>query len=106
MVDSVGTENTFLDSFHMSSPPGFIGVRVIRSLVLCVCFVDRCPFAFFLLAIVLSVLLLWIFTDSDYPTLAVFLENPEWNSYKLNEQQPNALICTTHSILLSSWSIL
>jgi hypothetical protein len=46
--------------------PGFSGVRVTRSFVLCVCFVDRCPFAFFLLAIVLSVLLLWILTDSDY----------------------------------------
>ena len=27
---------------HMSSPPVFNGVRVTRSLVLCVCFVDRC----------------------------------------------------------------
>jgi hypothetical protein len=27
---------------HMSSPPGFSGVRVTRSLVLYVCFVDRC----------------------------------------------------------------
>jgi hypothetical protein len=26
---------------HMSSPTGFSGVRVTRSLVLCVCFVDR-----------------------------------------------------------------
>ena len=38
---------------------GFIGVGVTRSLVLYVCFVDRC------LAIVLSVLLRY--TDSDYP---------------------------------------
>ena len=44
---------------HLSSPPVFSGVRVTRSLVLCVCFVDRC------LSIVLSVLL-W-YTDSDYP---------------------------------------
>ena len=43
--------------------PGFSGVRVNRSLVLCVCFVD--PFVLFLLAIVLSVLLR--FTDSYYP---------------------------------------
>ena len=36
-----------------------------RSLVLCVCFVDRClSFVLFLLAIVLSVLQ---YTDSDYP---------------------------------------
>ena len=35
---------------HLSSPPDFSGVRVTRSLVLCVCFVDRCfsfcPFSF------------------------------------------------------------
>jgi hypothetical protein len=35
---------------HLSSPPVFSGVRVTRSLVLCVCFVDRClsfcPFSF------------------------------------------------------------
>jgi hypothetical protein len=29
---------------HLSSPPVFSGVRVTRSLVLCVCFVDRCLF--------------------------------------------------------------
>ena len=27
---------------HLSSPPDFSGVRVTRSLDLCVCFVDRC----------------------------------------------------------------
>ena len=27
---------------HLSSPPDFSGVRVIQSLVLCVCFVDHC----------------------------------------------------------------
>ena len=27
---------------HLSSPPVFNGLRVTRSLVLCVCFVDRC----------------------------------------------------------------
>ena len=44
----------------------FSGVRVTRSLVLYVCFVDRClSFCTFLLAIVLSVFLR--FTDSDYP---------------------------------------
>ena len=51
---------------HLSSPPVFSGVHVnTRSLILCVCFVDHlCPFVLFLLAIELSVLLL--FTDSDY----------------------------------------
>jgi hypothetical protein len=72
---------------HLSSHLVFSGVRVTRSLVWCVCFVDRClsfcPFSFghcvvcfsliygfwlpfwYILAIVLSVLL-W-YTDSDYP---------------------------------------
>ena len=35
---------------HLSSPPVFSGVRVTRSLVLCICFVDHClsfcPFSF------------------------------------------------------------
>ena len=48
----------------MSSPPVLSGFSVTRSLVSCVCFVDR-PFVIFLLAIVLSVLLR--FTDYDYP---------------------------------------
>jgi hypothetical protein len=51
---------------NMSSHPVLSGVRVTRSLVLCVCFVDRClSFCTFFLAIVLSVLLRY--TDSDYP---------------------------------------
>jgi hypothetical protein len=42
-----------------------VRVRVTRSLVLCVCFVDRClSIVLFLLAIVLSV---FRFTDSNYP---------------------------------------
>jgi hypothetical protein len=32
---------------HLSSPPVFSGARVTRSLVLCVCFVDRCLCFFF-----------------------------------------------------------
>ena len=32
---------------HLNSPPVFSGVRVIRSLVLCLCFVDRCLSFFF-----------------------------------------------------------
>ena len=46
---------------HLSSPPVFSGVRVTRSLVLQIVI---CPFALFLLAIVLSVLR---YSDSDYP---------------------------------------
>jgi hypothetical protein len=41
---------------HLSLSPVISGVRVTRSIVLCVCFVDVvCPFALFLLAIVLYV---------------------------------------------------
>ena len=52
---------------HLSSPPVFSGVRLTRSLVFCVCFVDRClSFCTFpFLAIMLSVHLRY--TDSDYP---------------------------------------
>jgi hypothetical protein len=45
--------------------PIFSGVLVTRSLALCVCFVDRCPYSFGVLAMVLSAGLR--FTDSDYP---------------------------------------
>jgi len=45
---------------HLSSPPIFNGVRVTRSLALCVCFVDRClSFCIFSFGLRL--------TDSDYP---------------------------------------
>ena len=60
---------------HLSSPPVFRGVRVTRSLAVCVCFVDRClSFCTFSLAIVLSVLR---YTDSDYPfgIFKLFLNN-------------------------------
>ena len=51
---------------HPSLLPVISGVRVTRSLVLYVCFVDRClSFCAFVLAIVLSVLLRN--TASDYP---------------------------------------
>ena len=51
---------------HLSSPSVFSGIRVTRSLVLYICFVDRClSFVLLLLAIALSVLLRY--TDSDCP---------------------------------------
>jgi hypothetical protein len=47
--DSSGAGTATLPE-HLSSPSVFSGVRVTRSLVLCVCFVDRClsfcPFSF------------------------------------------------------------
>ena len=39
---SLGEQELLTFSEHLSSSPVFSGVRVTRSLVLCVCFVDRC----------------------------------------------------------------
>ena len=51
---------------HLSSSPVISEIRVARSLVFCVCFVDCClSFCIFLLAIMLSVL--FRFTNYDYP---------------------------------------
>ena len=66
---------------HLSLPPVFSGVRVTRSLVLYVCFVDRClSFLLFLEAIVLSIPLSvhLRYTDSDYPfgIFKLFLSSP------------------------------
>ena len=60
---------------HLSSPPVFSGVRVTRSLVLCVCFVDRCFFLlyFSLLAIVLSVHLRLMDSDFTFGIFKLFL---------------------------------
>ena len=64
---------TAYPSGHLNSPLVFSEVRVTRSVVLCVCFVDRCLSCFFwslhclsfcLLVFALSVLLR--FTDYDY----------------------------------------
>ena len=53
---------------HMNAPRVFGGVRVARSLVLCV--VDRClSFCYFFLAIVFSVL--FRFAASDYPFVSL-----------------------------------
>jgi len=40
----IGVMSISVDILVWSSPPGFNGVRVTRSLVLCVCFEDRCLF--------------------------------------------------------------
>ena len=47
---------------HLGSPPVFSGVRVTRSLVLCVCFVDCCLSSFFWSLCCLSFLDLWLLT--------------------------------------------
>ena len=52
---------------HLSSPPVFSGVRVIRSLVFCVCFVHR-YLSFFTFSFGFSFLLSVLrFTGTDYP---------------------------------------
>ena len=59
---------------HMSFPPVFSGVRVTRSLVLCVCFMDRClSFCSLPLAIVLSVLLQYTDADCSFGIFKFFL---------------------------------
>jgi hypothetical protein len=60
---------------HLSTTPVFSGVHVTRSLVLCICFVNRC-LSFFLLAIVLSGL--HRFTHSDYP-FGIFKLSLSWH---------------------------
>jgi hypothetical protein len=63
-----GAGTAFLSEVHEFTMV-FSGVRVTRSLVLCVMFVDHClSFCIFILAIVLSVLLR--LTDSDYPLVS------------------------------------
>jgi hypothetical protein len=53
---------------HLSSHPVLSGVRVTRSLVLCVCFVDRClSFCTFSLGHCVATSVLIRYMDSDYP---------------------------------------
>ena len=51
-INTTGANSGTGTAYHSGAPefnPGFNGVRVIRSLVLCVCFVDRClSFVYFL----------------------------------------------------------
>jgi hypothetical protein len=55
----------------------YSGIRATRSLVLCVCFIDRClSFCIFLLAIVLSAPLRY--TDSDYTYGKQISQNRQW----------------------------
>jgi hypothetical protein len=70
-INTTGVTNGTGTAYPSGAPefiPGFSGVRVTQSLVLCTCIFCRSLFvllSFFFLAIVLSVLLR--FTDSDYP---------------------------------------
>ena len=51
---------------HLSSPPVFNGIRVTRSSVLCMCFVDRC-LSLYIFSFGHCVSVLFRFTNSDYP---------------------------------------
>ena len=54
--------------------PVFSGIRVIRSLVLCnAVYIVVCPFVFFLLSIVLSVLLRFTYSDYTFGIFKLFL---------------------------------
>jgi len=58
---------------HLSWPPVFSWVRVNRSLVLCVCFVDRC-LSFCTFSIVLSVPLRFtVSSNSSYANMLLFM---------------------------------
>ena len=63
---------------HMSSPSMLSGVRVTRSLVICVCFVDRCLYFWPLCC---------LFTDSDNPPLV--------SSYSSCKVNVTTSLCTT-----------
>ena len=61
---------------HLGSPPVFSGVRVTRSLVLCVCFVDHCfsfcAFTFGHCVVCSSVRILitpLVYSNSSYTTI-------------------------------------
>jgi len=73
---------------HLSSPLVFNGVRVIRSLVLCICFVDRClsicPFSFGHCGLLFQKLVVRIILDIyDFMIILWRLEikdsNTSWN---------------------------
>ena len=65
------------NTLHLSSPSVFSGGPVTRSLVLCICLVDRClsfcPFSLGHCVVCSSIYGFWLslwylrFTDSDYP---------------------------------------
>ena len=72
--ECLGGAGTATHPEHLSSPPLFSGVRVTRSLVLCVCFVDSClSCCLFLLAIVLSVRLRFTYSDYSFGIFKLFL---------------------------------
>ena len=87
---------------HLRSPPVFSEVRVAQSLILCVCFVDRC----LSFCPVLSVLL-W-FTDSDYPFAATpnkqqVVSCGRWWPDKTFSGDP--IECSPFSVEIKTWAM-
>ena len=81
---------------HLNSPPVFSGVRVTRSLVFCVCFVDRflllsfCTFSFVLSS-----------SDSDY-LCGIFKLFHKTKAWKLEDERSSSI---TTILIVCSWFI-
>jgi hypothetical protein len=56
---------------HLSSPPVFSGVRVTRSLVLYVCFVDRCLFFFDIQILIIPL----VSSNSSYCLMSCYIQD-------------------------------
>ena len=96
---------------HLSSPPVFSGVRVTRSLVLCVYFVDHClsfcPFSFghcfvcpsliygFWLLLGIFKLLLFSFTLCSYFSYFLYSRSPHLSRKYLGLSYPQKLLNLT-----------
>ena len=77
---------------QLSSPPGFIGVRVTRSLVLCVCFVFVvCPFS------VWPLCCLFFF---DIPILSTPLVSPNSSYVEINTKE----YCIVNNMVPRKWA--
>jgi hypothetical protein len=92
---------------HLSSPPVLSGVRVTRSLVLFVCFVDRC-LSFFLwpLCCLFFFDLRILITPLVYFKLFVMIRVIVWRIQDVYKQHvPSPLSCTRYGMVISRWRI-
>ena len=90
---------------HLNSPPVFSGVRVTRSLVLCVCFVDRCLFfcTFFFWPLCCLLTSLGVFLQIADPSVAwrVVFDMCNYNSMLYVQNKCNTIVYLF--VLLDSW---
>jgi hypothetical protein len=90
---------------HMSSPPGFSGVRVTWSFVLCVCVVDRCLSFFFwpLCCLFFYDIRFWL-PLWYLQTLLYTLLNTSWyivnKTYSVRNKHTLYFMCITSSVLV------